>query len=149
VSEQPLSNLGERLPDNVVVYRAFAEKNFRTRPDKVRYFAYLLREEDIQDGVSVGLTPEASVKYLTRNEGYCSILVEEIHGVGHGIEVRRDKRDPDHAYICNLPFQKISDSSRENAQFIGRRLAEKSKVVTCDSYYPTPKGQEEAPTPGV
>jgi hypothetical protein len=119
------------------VYRAFALPNFRTRKkNAARYFAYLLREEDAQNGLSVGLTPAASVRYLESNEGYCAISVREIHALGYNLEVRSDVHDPEHAYICGLPLQTISDASRENARLIGGKLAAKSHVVTCDPYIP-------------
>jgi len=132
--------LGDILPDDVHVFRAFAEKSYRHRKRKeVRYFAYLLREEDIEDGLSVGLTPEAAVRYLTTNEGYCKISVGAIHGLPHGLQVRRDLEDNEHAYICNLPLRTTSEVELGKAINIGNRLAEKSVVITCDPYIPDAK----------
>lgn len=137
MSAPPITRLGDRVSDDIVVYRAFAEKSFRDRPkNKARYFAYLLREEDVEDGLSVGLTPAAAVRYLSTNEGYCSISVRDIHALGGCIEVRMDKDDPEHAFICNLPFQKISDEERNKARMMAGKLAERSTVITCDPYQP-------------
>jgi hypothetical protein len=138
----PVINLGDLLADGTYVFRAFAEKSHRSRnKNAVRYFAYLLREEDARDGLSVGLTPDAAVRNLRTNEGYCQILVgvhhlSEIHRLPYQLEVRADATDPNHAFICNLPLSTISDDHRERAIFIAHRLAEKSQVVTCDSYAP-------------
>jgi hypothetical protein len=133
----PAPHLGNRLEDHLEVFRAFAEKNFRNRQkNEVRYFAYLLREEDINDGLSVGLTPAAAVRYLQSNEGYCRISVGAIHALPHGLEVRVDLNDPEHAFICNLPLMTISDDTRERARLIGGMLARLSTVVTCDAYIP-------------
>ena len=113
----PVINLGNRLDDNLEVFRAFAEKSFRHRnKNEVRYFAYLLREEDVANGLSVGLTPEAAVRHLDTNEGYCRIAVRDIHSLPYGLEVRADPEDPQHAFICNLPLQTISNDSREQAR---------------------------------
>ncbi|MGA9209791.1 MAG: hypothetical protein WB347_18455, partial [Terriglobales bacterium] len=84
-------NLGELVSGDTEVFRAFADKSFRDRKKKkVRYGAYLLRDEDVQDGLSLGLTPEASVRYLARNYGYCSIFVRDIVSIDN-LEVRLDR----------------------------------------------------------
>jgi len=137
-------NLGALLDDDVEVFRAFAEKSYRRRKNNnnvVRYLAYLLRDDDVGDGLSVGLSPEAAVKHLQTNEGYCRILVGAIHALPYGLQVRVDLADPNHAFICNLPLITISDASRELAMVIGKELARMSIVVTCDPYIP--------PTPAV
>jgi hypothetical protein len=135
--DSPTPHLGNRLEDNLEVFRAFAEKSFRNRQkNEVRYFAYLLREEDVEDGLSVGLTPQAAVKHLESNEGYCRISVGAIHALPYGLIVRADLRDAEHAFICNLPLQTVSDESRERARLIGGQLARKSAMVTADPYIP-------------
>jgi hypothetical protein len=137
VSHVP-SQLGEPVNDDVELFRAFAEKNFRERkakpPHVVRYWAYLLREEDAADGLSVGLTPKASVKHLSRNYGYCSIQREAITSLPDGLCVRLDTSDSEHAFICNLPLRTISDDSLNEAMRIAKELARKSQVVTCDPF---------------
>jgi hypothetical protein len=131
--------VGEILDHGIRVFRAFAEKSFRDRKkNKVRYFAYLLREEDARDGLSVGASPDTAVKYLQTNQGYCQIMVGAIHGLNLGLEVRTDVSDRDHAFICNLPLMTISDEERKRAVFIANRLAEQSQIVTCDPYVPPP-----------
>jgi hypothetical protein len=95
----------------------------------------------LADGLSVGLTPEAAVKYLDTNEGYCSISVGIIHALPYGLEVRIDKSDPDHAYICNLPLMTTSDIHREKAILIARELARKSIGITCEPYRPSTSTQ--------
>lgn len=133
-------SLGERIADEREIFRAFAEKNFRKRknppPHEVRYFAYLLREDDLADGLSVGLTPRDAVKHLDRNEGYCSISVGVIHSLGFGLEVRIDVNDDNHAFICNLPIRTISEQTDAMAISIARELARRSLVITCDPYNP-------------
>jgi hypothetical protein len=125
------------LGGDVYLYRAFAEKSYRRRkPPKVRYLAYWLREEDAQDGLSVGLTPAAAVRYLQTNEGYCRIRVGAVLGLPYGLEIRIDPTDIEHAFICNLPLDAISDESRERAALIGGELARRSEVMTCDPYIP-------------
>jgi hypothetical protein len=137
VSTTPESYLGDRVGDDVVVYRAFAQSSFRDRKrNRVEYYAYLAREQDLKNGLSVGLTPAAAVKHLASNEGYGHITVQDIRAVGNGVDVRYDTRDPEHAYICNLPYQKKSDQDREQARFIAGQLAKKSVCDTCDSYPP-------------
>lgn len=134
----PAPHLGARLPDELEIFRAFGEKSFRDRKkNKVRYFAYLMRDEDAEDGLSVGLTPAAAVKNLANNEGYCRILVGTVHSLPYGLEVRLDREDPEHAYVCNLPLMSISDETREQARLIAGQLADKSTMVTCDCYIPS------------
>jgi hypothetical protein len=133
------SQLGEHVDDGVELFRGFADKNFRERktnsPHVVRYWAYLLREDDVADGLSVGLTPKSSVKYLTRgNFGYGSIMSESVTALPDGLSVRRDVSDLEHAYICNLPLRSESDEKLKAAMRIAKDLARKSKVITCDPY---------------
>lgn len=133
-------NLGDVLGDGQEIFRAFAEKGHRKRrktpPHEVRYFAYLLREEDVADGLSVGLRPSDAVKHLAENFGYCSISTGVVHFLPYGLVVRLDAADPNHGFICNLPLMSISDQSRELAVLIARELARKSICVTCDPYKP-------------
>src|SRR5437899_12902471 len=104
MATQPV-NLGGPLNDEVYVFRAFAEKSYRRRAkNKVRYLAFVLRDEDLADGLSVGLSPRAAVEHLRTNEGYCRILVGAIHGLPYGLQVRIDLANHDHAFICNLPL---------------------------------------------
>lgn len=132
--------LGDKIADEREIFRAFAEKNFRKRknppPHEVRYFAYLLREDDLADGLSVGLTPRDAIKHLERNYGYCSISVGIIHGLGFDLEVRVDANDDNHAFICNLPIRTISEQTEARAISIARELARRSLAITCDPYDP-------------
>jgi hypothetical protein len=138
--ENTPTRLGDVLPDETLIYRAFADKSYRHRKKKeVRYAAYLLRECDVADGLSVGLTPEAAVRDLESNEGYCSISVGAIHALPFGLKVRKDLDDHEHAYICNLPLRTLSDDQLKAAINIGNRLADKSTVITCDPYPPPAK----------
>jgi hypothetical protein len=76
----PPANLGVLLNDDIVIYRAFAEKSYRYRDkNRVKYCAYLLRDIDVNDGLSVGLSPAAAVRGLLSNEGYCHISVGVVH----------------------------------------------------------------------
>jgi hypothetical protein len=138
------NNVGDLLSDDREVFRAFSDKSYRERKatNRVRSGAYQLREEDIEDGLSVGLTPEAAVKHLQTNHGYCSISVGKIHALSYHLEVRFDLRDAEHAFICNLPLMTISDEQRELALLIGGQLARLSVVITCDPFIP---GQCEPP----
>lgn len=137
VDHNEVNNVGDLLADNLEVFRAFSDKSFRNRKkNKVRAGAYQLREDEVSDGLSVGLTPKDAVKYLERNYGYCSIPVSTIHALPYKLEVRSDKRDSRHAFICNLPLQTISDAQREQAQLVAGELARKSRIVTCDPYVP-------------
>jgi hypothetical protein len=138
------NNVGDLLPDDREVFRAFSDKSYRERKatrNRVRSGAYQLREDDIADGLSVGLTPEAAVRHLQTNFGYCSISVGTIHALPYHLEVRSDPRDPDHAFICNLPLMTISDEQRELAVLVAGELARRSQVITCDPFMP------EAPDP--
>src|SRR5712692_3672838 len=104
------AHIGELLGNEKIVFRAFAEKSFRDRNrNKVRAGAYLLRDVDMHDGLSVGLSPDAAVKHLQTNEGYCQISTEAIHTLPYDLQVRIDLEDPNHAFICNLPLMTISD----------------------------------------
>ena len=130
------AQLGERIDEDIELFRAFAEKKFRERknppPHVVRYWAFLMREDDVDDGLSVGLTPRASVKFLSRNHGYASIRVSSITALPDNLLVRRDASDPDHAFICNIPLLTVSDASRDAAMRIAKALARAATAVTCD-----------------
>lgn len=134
--------LGDKLSDGVNIFRAFAEKNFRERktnpPHVVRFWAYLLRADDVADGLSVGITPKASVNNLSRNYGYCTISVGAVTALPDNLSVRSDTSDPEHAFICNLPLLTISDKTRSEAVRIAKELARRSTVVTCDTVPPFP-----------
>ncbi len=119
------------------MFRAFAYQSYRkSKKREVRYFAYLIGEDDIADGLSVGLTPKAAVKGLAENFGYCSISAGTVHALPFNLEVRVDVDDQNHAFICNLPLMTISDQSRDQAIFIARELARRSTCVTCNPYKP-------------
>jgi hypothetical protein len=144
-TSRPPAQLGELIEEDIDLFRAFAEKSFRERksspPHRVKYGAFLLREEDVADGLSVGLTPQASVKFLVRNYGYGSILVKQVTSmmdgtVSDGLTVRRDVSDPEHAFICNLPLLTTSDIARDAAMRIAKELARRATGVTCDTYIP-------------
>jgi len=132
--------LGERIEDDIDLFRAFAEKNFRERrtppPHVVRYWAFLLRDDDAADGLSIGTTPKACVKFLSRNYGYGSIKLSAVISLPDGLYVRRDATDPEHAFICNLPLLTISDDSRAAAMRIAKELARRAKAITCDPFRP-------------
>jgi hypothetical protein len=87
-----MANIGEVLDDDIVIYRAFSDKSYRHRKrNKVRSGAYLLREDEVEDGLSVGLTPKDAVKYLATNYGYCSITVGVVHNLQYDLKVRRER----------------------------------------------------------
>ena len=135
------SQLGARIDDDIELFRAFAERSFRDRkatpPHAVRYSAYLLRDEDVADGLSMGLTPKASVKFLSRNYGYGSIRLQAITSLSDdALYVRLDASDSEHAFICNLPLPTISDENRDAAMRIAKELARRSEVITCDPFFP-------------
>jgi hypothetical protein len=143
-------SLGDPLPDDTIVFRAFSYKGHRQRtPPKVRPLAYI-RAQDHIDGLSLGRTPEAAVAGLDLNYGYCSIRVRDIrtltdiHKLPYKLEVRPDLNDPDHFVLCNLPIVSESDEAREWAQFIAGRLAKLSTPQCFDHYPPSPS--EELPT---
>lgn len=132
------NNLGAVVDNGVVVFRGFAVKGFRdSKKNVAKYYAFLLRPEDVKNGLSVGLSPEGSIKHLSTNEGYCQIEVEVIHKLPFGLQVRADQTDSAHAFICNLPLQTNSDDDREKARFIAGELARKAKVITCDPFVPS------------
>jgi hypothetical protein len=133
-------NLGELLANDLKVWRAFAYPSYRREkanpPHQARYYAYLLGEDDVDDGLSVGLTPRDAVKGLNDNCGYCSLLVGTIHGLPHGLQVRQDVNDPGHAFICNLPLRTISEITEARALYIAKELARLSQDVYCERYRP-------------
>jgi hypothetical protein len=139
-TSRPPAQLGELIEEDIELFRAFAEKSFRerraSRPHRVKYGAFLLREEDAEDGLSVGLTPQASIKFLERNYGYGSIRVHQVTSMPDSLSVRRDASDPEHAFICGLPLLTVSDSLRDAAMQIAKELARRAIGVTCD---PLPK----------
>lgn len=134
------ANVGDLLGDDVEVFRAFADKSFRERrkapPHRVRSGAFLLRDEDAGDGLSVGISPKEAVRHLDRNFGYCSIFVRQIVALPYGLQVRRDPLNPEHAFIVNLPLMTISDECRDRAMLIAGELARKANGITCDPYVP-------------
>jgi hypothetical protein len=130
--------LGLRLDDETIVYRGFPDRGFRKRkdppPHKAEHFAYLLREEDLQNGLSVGMSAWDSVRHLASNHGYCAILVADIHTLG--LEVRADTADQSHAFICGLPYQRDSNEARAEATRLAKALARASRDVVCEPYHP-------------
>jgi hypothetical protein len=118
------------------VFRAFTEKNFRERkstpPHVVRFWAYLLRDDDAVDGLSVDITPQASVKHLDKNHGYAEILVGAITSLPDGLQVRIDTSDQEHAFICNLPLMSVSEEMRKEAVRIAKQLARRSTVIAIN-----------------
>lgn len=133
-------HVGEKLNNDIDVYRAFIEKGDRRRgvdcPHKVRPACFMLREEDVADGLSVGKSPLDAVKGLNSNEGYCRISVATIHNLPFQLDVRQDLQDEGHAFIRNLPQSWISDEMRRVAQRIANELARLAVVETCDRFLP-------------
>jgi hypothetical protein len=125
--------LGEPLPDNVTVYRAFSTEGARRRPAKVRPRAYY-RALDHTDGLSLGLTPLAAVSGLEVNYGYCSVSVGAIHRLPYGLSVRPDLDNPDHILLCKVPFFTGLDREIGEAEEVAGALARISKAETCDHY---------------
>jgi hypothetical protein len=141
--ESNLPQLGDPVPRGITVYRAFSKKTFRERradgSGKVRSGAYY-REPNHEDGLSLGMTPEAAVSGLTDNFGYCSISVDAIRSLPYKLEVRPYITEPSHLVLCNLPFFIAEDDERGLASEIASSLAKKSSVVTCDHYPPMAQG---------
>jgi hypothetical protein len=138
--------LGDPLPEDTVVFRAFSLPGHRkSKPPKVRYQAYL-RREDHKDGLSLGRTPEAAVADLDFNFGYCSIRVGDIRGLKrYNLDVRPYPANPNHLILCGVPVLMEGDRERGLATEIAGELARISKFVTSDPY-PPPTG-EEFPSP--
>ncbi len=131
------NKVGDVLGDSVTLYRAFSDKSQRNRKkNKVRAGAFLLREDELEDGLSVGRTPKDAVKYLAVNYGYCSIPVYAVHELPYNLKVKADNTDPGHAFIINLPFITSSDRHREEAMLVGGELARKAKLESADRYIP-------------
>jgi hypothetical protein len=89
---------------------------------------------DHTDGLSLGLTPQAAIEGLSRNFGYCSILVGDIHRLPYGLEVRAVVNHPGHILILKVPCIDGGDDERADAAEIANKLAKLSTLVTCDSY---------------
>jgi hypothetical protein len=131
--------LGPRVAAEIIIYRGFPDRGFRKRknqpPHKAEHFAYLLREEDVQNGLSLGATPWDAVRHFAGgNFGYCSIRVGDIDSLG--LEVRIDTTDAAHLFICNLPYQRVSNEARDEATRLAKALARASFDVVCDPYVP-------------
>jgi hypothetical protein len=115
------------------VLARFAEKRHRDRKKhQVKYFAFLLRDIDAADGLSVGLSLQSSVKHLVSNEGCCRLSVRAVHELPYGLQVRKDPTDGDHAFICNLPLMTISDDQGESSRLVAGELARRAEIITCD-----------------
>jgi hypothetical protein len=133
-------NIGDCVADDQDVFRAFADKGFRKRKQKVvNDYAYYRRNVD-KDGISVGLTPAHAVMGLDRNFGYCQLPVAAVHKLPYGIEIRLDTKIDGHAFICHVPFIATEDDTeREKAILIAGALARLSVPKTYD-HYPPPSG---------
>jgi hypothetical protein len=135
--------LGDPLPDDVTVYRAFSTEGARRRPAKVRPRAYY-RAADHTDGLSLGATPLAAVSQLQINYGYCSVSVGAIHRLPYGLRVCPDLDDTNHILLCNVPVFDGLNGDRGIAEEVAGALARISKAETCD-YYP-PKEKDDLPS---
>jgi len=146
----PAVQLGDRLADGTTVYRAFSLDGHRrvkaTPPHSVRRRAYY-RSKDHEDGLSVGLTPEAAVSRLQINFGYCSLPVEPVHKLPYNLCVHVDLAIKGHALICRVPPIDGNDEEREIAEAIAGELARLSRVETCEPY--PPASIEESPLPTI
>jgi hypothetical protein len=136
--------LGDPLPDETVVFRAFALKGYRERkPPRVRPFAYY-RDKSHTDGLSLADTPEGAVAHLDINYGYCSIRVGDIRHLRHDLDVRPDLDSPGHLILCNVPVLTGADEERGVAMQIAGELAKISTPVCFDHFPPRPA--EELPS---
>lgn len=138
MSEAP-PEIGDLLADDVVVFRAFATKAYRERPKRIRSGAYY-RSMSHTDGLSLGLTPEDAIAGLSRNFGYCSVTVGDIHKLPYGLEVRAVKNQPGHVLLLKMPCIDGDDDQRADAAEISNKLAKISVLQSCDSYPPTADG---------
>jgi hypothetical protein len=135
--------VGERVPDDLVLYRACSRSNFLTpTKDAVREIAFQKDGKNHKDGLSLALSVNESVKHLQKNHGVIRITAGEIHQLGRGLEVRRDASDPQHVIVRNLPCMDRTPEEKELALAVSAELAARAQI---ESSKPVPKPPEPAP----
>jgi hypothetical protein len=141
--DEVAAGVGERVPDDVVLYRACSKPNFLTSAkDAVREIAFQKDGTNHKDGLSLALSVEESVKYLKKNHGVIRITAGEIHRLDRGLEVRFKASEPLHVLIRNLPCMDRPEE-KELALVVSAELAGKAQIESA-----TPVAKPADPTAG-
>jgi hypothetical protein len=121
-------NIGNRVPDDVVIYRA-CTKSICLSPSKDSIEAPTFQKDgkNHTDGLSCTTTPEASIAEVG-SHGIARIRVGDIHQMGRGLEVRYDITDPVHVLIRNMPCMDREDAERGLAEAVASELAIRAVV---------------------
>jgi hypothetical protein len=126
--DQTLENIGELVPDNVVIYRACPRSTYLSRSkDAVEAPAFQKDGRNHTDGLSCTLTADESIRHVD-SHGVVSILVRDIHQLGRELEVRYDTANDGHVLIRNLPCMDREAEERELAEAVASELAVRAEV---------------------
>jgi hypothetical protein len=133
-------NVGEVLPDESGLFRAFASPHDRelTPTICVAERCFQISKEKHPDGLSLGITPKHCVSGLKRNHGYCSMTAGTFHRLPYGLEARPDTVKPGHVIVVNYPFiDSDDDEERRVAQELSGRLCVMAAVESSQRFTPT------------
>src|SRR5579859_7631255 len=130
--------IGDRVPDDTVIYRACSKRGFlaadKLSVAELAFQKYGLKDDD---GLSCALSPKAAVQGLNRNHGVIRIRVAEIHNLGRGLEVCFDRKEgmENHVLIRGMPCMDRANEEQE-ANAVAAELAIRAEI---ESSLPYPK----------
>lgn len=135
--------IGGVVPDATVLFRACSKPNFlNSTKDAVQEIAFQKDGKNHQDGLSLALSVDESVRPLKKNHGVIRITAAEIRGLGRGLEVHFDSSDPHHVIIRNLPCMDRTPEEKELALKVSAELA---AIAHVESAVPVAKPITPAP----
>ena len=117
------------IADNIVVYRALRNSNWRDkRTGDITFKAFLLRPGSEQfppeEELSLGITPESAVDELTEHHGTAALLVEAVHSLPHNLRIVPDRAgNSAKAEMTGLPLFSTEPEQRGLAIAVGTDLA--------------------------
>ena len=132
--DEESNNIGDVVPDDVVLYRALDRKNQLSDDKKqIREIAFQKAGKlpKHKDGLSFRTSAEAC---NTRDHyGILEIKVGDIHGLERNLEVRFDANDPSHILLRNLPCID-REEEKERAEAVSSELAWVAKPHSITPY---------------
>lgn len=132
--DEESSNIGDLVPDEVVLYRSFDRKN-ELSPDKTTVKELAFQKNGSlpknKDGLSFRTTAEAC---NTRDHyGILQIRVGDIHDLRRNLEVRFDATNSSHILLRNLPCME-KEAEKKLAEEISSELAFRARPHSTIPY---------------
>lgn len=117
------------IPDDRMVFRALTLPGWYRR-GKLTYRAFVLRSDENEEEISLGLSAEGALIGLDGpTYGFARLFVGEIHGLNKGLTVRPNAENQQKAELWGLPPWPEEEDQRDVAITVAKDLANISEYV--------------------